>query len=225
MGKSVLVVAAHADDESLGCGATIKKHVDSGDQVTIIFMTDGVGSRSVESTDGSKRNLAKEKALQVLGVDNLYQYDFPDNAMDSVPLLEVVQVVESVIDKVQPQIIYTHFHGDVNVDHRICFDVVMTATRPVPNQCVKEIYGFEVLSSTDWQIKPDMAFKPQMYVDVSDYFEDKIIALKAYNDEMRDSPHSRSFEHVEILGKHRGYSVGVKYAEAFMAYRILKGIA
>jgi len=224
MGKSVLVVAAHADDEVLGCGATIKKHVDSGDQVTIIFMTDGVASRSVESTDGSKRNLAKEKALQVLGVDTQYQFDFPDNAMDSVPLLEVVKGLESVIDKAQPQIIYTHFHGDLNVDHRICFDAVMTATRPVPNQCVKEIYGFEVLSSTEWQLKPEMAFKPQMYVDVSDCFENKIIALKAYNDEMRDIPHSRSFEHVEILGKRRGYSIGVKYAEAFMVYRILKDV-
>lgn len=224
MGRSVLVVAAHADDEVLGCGATIKKYVDNGDQVTIIFMTDGVGSRSVESIDGSKRNLAKEQALQVLGVDASYQFDFPDNAMDSVPLLEVVHVVESVIDKVQPQIIYTHFHGDLNVDHRICFDAVMTATRPVPNQCVKEIYGFEVLSSTEWQAKPDMAFTPQMYVDVSDCFQDKIIALKAYNDEMRHSPHSRSFEHVEIIGKHRGYSVGVEYAEAFMAYRILKDV-
>jgi len=224
MGKSVLVVAAHADDEVLGCGATIKKHIDSGDQVTIIFMTDGVGSRSVEATDGTKRNLAKEKALQVLGVGTQYQFDFPDNAMDSVPLLEVVQVVEGVINKVKPQIIYTHFHGDLNVDHRICFDAVITATRPVPNQFVKEIYGFEVLSSTEWQTKPDMEFAPQMYVDVSDCFEDKIIALKAYNDEMRDIPHSRSFEHVEILGKHRGYSVGVEYAEAFMAYRILKDV-
>jgi len=222
MGKSVLVVAAHADDESLGCGATIKKHVDSGDQVTIIFMTDGVGSRSVGSTDGSKRNLAKEKALQVLGVGSQFQFDFPDNAMDSVPLLEVVQAIECVIDRVKPQIIYTHFHGDLNVDHRICFDAVMTATRPVPNQSVKEIYGFEVLSSTEWQIKPDKAFTPQMYVDVSDCFESKIIALKAYNDEMHDSPHSRSYEHVEVLGKHRGHTVGIKYAEAFMTYRILK---
>lgn len=224
MGKSVLVVAAHADDEVLGCGATIKKHVDSGDQVTIIFMTDGVGSRSIEATEAAKRNLAKEEALEVLGVGTQYQFDFPDNAMDLVPLLEVVKGVESVIDNIKPQIIYTHFHADLNVDHRICFDAVMTATRPVPNQCVKEIYGFEVLSSTEWQIKPDMAFKPQMYVDVSDCFEAKITALKAYNDEMRDNPHSRSFEHVEVLGKHRGYSVGVKYAEAFMAYRILKDV-
>ena len=222
MGNSVLVVAAHADDEVLGCGATIKKHVDGGDQVTVIFMTDGVGSRTAGSSQVSQRNQAKEKALQVLGVDNSYQYDFPDNAMDSVPLLEVVQAIECVIDRVKPQIIYTHFHGDLNVDHRICFDAVMTATRPVPNQSVKEIYGFEVLSSTEWQIKPDVAFAPQIYVDVSDCFEDKILALKAYHDEMRDSPHSRSFEHVKILGKHRGHIVGVKFAEAFLTYRILK---
>lgn len=222
MSKKILVVAAHADDEVLGCGGTIAKHVANGDEVTVMFMTNGVGSRAVDSTNVSKRNLAKERSLQILGVESSYQFNFPDNAMDSVPLLEVVKVVEKVIDKVQPQIIYTHFHGDLNVDHRICFDAVMTATRPVPNQCVKEIYGFEVLSSTEWQIKPDMAFTPQLYVDVSDCFEDKIIALKAYNDEMRDSPHSRSFEHVEVLGKHRGYSVGVKYAEAFMAYRIYR---
>ena len=224
MDKSVLVVAAHADDEVLGCGATIKKHVDSGDQITIIFMTDGVGSRSVEATNASKRNLAKEKALKLLGVGTSYQFAFPDNAMDSVPLVEVVRVIEDVIDKVKPQIIYTHFHGDLNVDHRICFDAVMTATRPAPNSCVKEVYGFEVLSSTEWQIKPGLAFTPQMYVDVSDCFNDKIISLKAYNDEMRNSPHSRSFEHVEILGKHRGHTVGVKYAEAFMTYRILKDL-
>jgi len=222
MSKSVLVVAAHADDETLGCGATIRKHVNSGDRVSIIFMTDGVGSRLSDVDFISKRSRARDIAMKVLGVESIFQFNFPDNAMDSVPLLEIVKVVEDVIDKVRPQIIYTHFHGDVNVDHQICFDAVMTATRPVPNQCVKEIYGFEVLSSTEWQIKPDVAFAPQIYVDVSDCFEDKILALKAYHDEMRDSPHSRSFEHVKILGKHRGHIVGVKFAEAFLTYRILK---
>ena len=143
--------------------------------------------------------------------------------MDSVALLEVVKVIEGVISLVEPQIVYTHFHGDLNVDHQTCFDAVMTATRPTPNLCVKEIYGFEVPSSTDWQLKPDFAFHPQMYVDVSNCFEDKLIALNAYEKEMREVPHSRSFNHVISLGKHRGYTVGVNYAEAFITYRILRG--
>ena len=222
MGKSVLVVAAHADDEVLGCGATIKKHIDSGDQVTIIFMTDGVGSRSVESTDGSNRSMAKEKALQVLGVSAQYQFDFPDNAMDSIPLLEITKAVEHYLDQFKPDLIYTHFHGDLNVDHQICFNAVMTATRPIPGMCVKEIYGFEVLSSTEWQLKTEQVFTPQLYVDVSDCFTDKIKALEAYSDEMRESPHSRSMDHVDGLGKHRGHTIGVEYAEAFMTYRIIR---
>jgi len=222
MRKKILVVAAHADDEALGCGATIRKHILDGDNVSIVFMTDGVGARSIDDVAVANRVKAKEDALKIYGVTYAEQFDFADNALDSVPLLEIIKVLENVISKLKPDVIYTHFHGDLNVDHRICFEAVMVATRPVPGSCVKEIYGFEVLSSTDWQFIPDNKFIPQLYVDVSDCFTDKLKALGAYSEEMRESPHSRSLDHIASLAKYRGLTIGVNFAEAFMIYRVLR---
>ena len=222
MSRKVLIVAAHADDEVLGCGATIVEHIADGDDVQVLFMTDGVSSRNADKLQIRHRERAKKTALEVLGVRSSNQLNFPDNAMDTVPLIEVVKSIEAILREIKPNVIYTHFHGDLNIDHRVCFEAVLTATRPTPEMSVKEIYGFEVLSSTEWQFKPSSSFFPQLYVDVTNSFEHKQSALEAYQDEMRISPHSRSFEHVESLGRHRGLSVGVKYAEAFMVYRILK---
>lgn len=221
--KNILVVAAHSDDEVLGCGGTIAKHVMNGDRVTVVFMTDGVGSRvGNDNDDVAIRNVSAKKALSTLSVSQSFQFDFPDNNMDSVPLLQVVKKIEKVIEQIQPSVVYTHFAHDLNVDHRITHQAVMTACRPQVQSSVKEIYTFEVLSSTEWASKTNDQFLPQLIVDVSESWELKVKALECYHTEMRKFPHSRSYEAVEALAVLRGSTHGVSKAEAFFVERVVR---
>lgn len=217
----VLVVAAHSDDEALGCGATIAKHTANGDSVEVIFMTNGVSSR--DNTNNIKnRETASQLAARALGIYDITQLDFPDNQMDTVSLLELIKPIENLISSIKPSIIYTHHAGDLNIDHVRTHQAVMTACRPMPDSTVKCILAFEVLSSTEWQSPQSVAFVPNYFIDVSDYIQQKKQALYHYAEEMRVEPHSRSFEHVDALLKHRGYSIGKRAAEAFMLIRMIK---
>jgi LmbE family N-acetylglucosaminyl deacetylase len=221
--KTVLIVAAHADDEVLGCGGTIAKHTSEGDVVHAVFMADGVRSRSnTADVDLPRRMVAAKQAHKILGLQRVEFLELPDNCMDSVPLLKIVQALEAVIQKISPQVIYTHHHGDLNIDHRITHNAVMTACRPVPGCAIKEIYSFEVLSSTEWAVPSLEPFLPNCFVDIKNFLDHKIKALQAYELEMRPVPHSRSIEHVKCLARHRGYSVGVDAAEAFMSIRQIR---
>ena len=160
-------------------------------------------------------------AKKILGIGSITQFDFPDNQTDTVPLLSIVQSIEEVMAAIKPTTIYTHHRGDLNIDHRIVFEAVMTACRPVPNSSVRRILGYEVLSSTEWAAPGRDAFAASYFVDISDYLDTKLEALAAYEEEMRSPPHSRSVAHVESLARHRGHSVGVDAAEAFGVYRII----
>lgn len=222
MSKTVLVVAAHTDDEALGCGGTIAKHVAQGDAVYAVFLADGVTSRPGSTLEELEaRNAAAARAHSILGIKQSFMLGFPDNRMDSVPLLDIVQKLESVLNDVKPQVIYTHHHGDLNIDHRITHLAVMTACRPVPSASVKEIYTFEVLSATEWNTPGSAPFIPNVFVDISGYLDTKMQAIDAYALEMREAPHSRSIVHVIKLAEHRGNSVGITAAESFSLIRIL----
>ena len=138
-------------------------------------------------------------------------------------MLRVVQAIEKKVFDIRPNIIYTHHFGDLNIDHQLTHAAVMTACRPQPNFSVKEIYSFEVLSSTEWQsLGIEKAFIPNYYVDITNTIKLKFLALNSYHEELRDYPHSRSLEAVEALAKYRGASVGVPAAEAFKVERIIK---
>jgi LmbE family N-acetylglucosaminyl deacetylase len=220
--KTVLAIAAHPDDEALGAAGTLARHAAEGDSVHIAFLADGEGSR------GSKDNLAHrqgaaQRAGQVIGAQSVTLHDFPDNKMDSVPLLKVAQHVEKIITDINPHIIYTHHIGDLNIDHRITYQAVLTACRPMPESKIEEIYSFEVLSSTEWSGPEDEhPFRPNHYVDISAFYEKKQKALECYAEEMRDFPHSRSYEAVKALATLRGAHVGVQKAESFMVVRTIK---
>ena len=223
MNQTVLIIAAHTDDEALGCGGTIARHVAAGDAVHAVFMADGISSRSgATPADMEQRMAAARQAHEILGLQRVEYLGLPDNRMDSLPLLDVVQALEVVIQALSPQVIYTHHHGDLNIDHRITHQAVMTACRPQPGSSVREIYGFEVLSSTEWAAPQQEPFVPNVFVDISDFLQTKHKALQAYRGEMRSAPHSRSIEHVEYLARHRGHSVGVDAAEAFVTIRIIR---
>lgn len=226
--KTILVIAAHPDDEVLGCGATIAKHVQSGDEVHVVILAEGATSRdkrrdrSLRATDLSLLTESANRAKEILGVTSLTLYDYPDNRMDSVDRLDIVKTVESCLDRVNPDTVYTHHAGDMNIDHRRTHEAVVTACRPHPQQSVSTLLFFEVPSSTEWQLPGgDQPFIPNWYMDISDTLAIKLEALQAYAAEMRPWPHSRSYKTVEILARWRGSSVGVEAAEAFIVGRNL----
>ena len=222
MSKIILVVASHSDDEALGCGGTIARHVKSGDKVHLIFMTNGVGSRNAKIEEVDRRKSAAQKSADILEASSIQQFDFPDNKMDTIALLDVVKAIEEVIDKLQPEIIYTHHIGDLNIDHQITHKALITACRPQSGFCVKEIYTFEIPSSTEWNTPGVEPFSPNVYIDITDYIDIKKQALEVYSKEMRQPPHSRSIDNTLRLNALRGNSVGVDYAEAFVLVRSVR---
>lgn len=222
MSKKILVVAAHPDDEVLGCGGAIAKHIAGGDEVSLLVLTDGVGARAATSEQAELRQSALDDSCELLGIEQVFQFDFEDNQLDTLPLLTVVKAVESAIAQVQPQVIYTHFAGDLNVDHQITHRAVMTAARPQSHSSVTDIYCFEVLSSTEWQSVSETPFTPNLFIDISDHIDTKMKAVDAYSEEMRDAPHSRSIECIKANNLVWGQKTGVNYAEAFVVERILR---
>ena len=222
MKNKVAIVVAHADDEVLGCGGTIAKHIEAGDQVDIVIMADGESSRHTnQNSELIARKASVRRAASILGLapDCIHYLDLPDNCMDSLPLLHIVQKLEKILRNVAPTTVYTHHSGDLNVDHRLTSQAVLTACRPQPGAIVSRILAFEVLSSTEWQEPTFTPFTPQVFSDITSFFDLKMSALSQYSKEMRPSPHSRSFENVAALSNYRGHSVGVGKAEAFMLLR------
>lgn len=218
--QNILVVAAHSDDEALGCGGTIASLVAAGNNVHAAFLTDGVGSRADQTLEleAGRRRQAADAAGKILGISSAVHFDFPDNKLDSVPLLDVVQSVEQVINTIRPDVIYTHHADDLNIDHRICHQAVLTASRPQGGYAANAIYGFEVASSTEWAFSSP-TFDPRHFVEITDHLEIKLKALAAYHEEMRPSPHPRSTTSIEALARWRGATVGCGAAEAFSVIR------
>jgi len=215
MTRQILVVAAHPDDEVLGCGGTLAKHADMGDEIHLVFLANGESSRPVELQNQNQRESALEQVCEQLQVATCIELDFPDNQMDELPLLQVVQKLEQVTSHLQPEIIYTHHSGDLNIDHRICHEAVLTCFRPQPSPSLKQILCFEVNSSTEWRFNRNAQFCPNHFVDISDYVDNKTALLNIYQQEMREFPHTRSIEAVMNLTTVRGTTIGFAAAEAF----------
>ena len=219
--NKILVVAAHPDDEILGVGATILKHVARGDEINILILGDGETSKDGPQ-DTNKRARQAKQAAKFLAVKKLVLKTLPDQKFDSLPILDITKQIEAVVSQIKPQIIYTHCPTDLNMDHRITCQSVLTACRPKPGFSVKKILAFVTLSSTEWQLKNGAnLFCPTQYEDVTDFIDKKIEALKIYQGELLEYPHPRSEIGVRVLAQYRGMEVGFKYAEAFQIVREL----
>jgi LmbE family N-acetylglucosaminyl deacetylase len=220
--ETALVVAAHPDDEVLGCGGTMASLVAVGCAVKVAFIADGVSARSAEMTGLDARRDAAHDACTRLGAEVVHVGSFPDNRLDTVALLDIVQVVEALVARHRPQLVMTHHLGDLNIDHRQVATAVLTACRPVIDHPVLTVLSFEVNSSTEWN-HPDAqpGFVPDMFVDITATLGAKLDALRSYSAEMRPWPHPRSFEAVEYLARWRGAVIGAEAAEAFKVLRMV----
>ena len=214
----ILIIAPHPDDEVLGCGGTIAKHTKEGDEVYLCIVTKAYAP---DWSEEFLKNRPKEieKANKILGIKETYFLDYPTVKLDTFSQKELNESLSKVVNKVNPDILYIPHKGDLNKDHRLVFEASLVATRPA-NHKVKRILSYETLSETEWgqSIEP---FIPNVYVDISETFEKKIEAVKAYETELKPYPHQRSLQIIESLAKKRGSEVGVKFAEAFMLVREL----
>ncbi len=224
---NVLVIAAHPDDEVLGCGGTVARLVEEGNQVFMAILGEGQTSRDCADQGQSKLDALRQascEAASILGAHGVEHFSLPDNRLDTLPLLSLVKIVEKLIQKRQPDLILTHFHGDLNIDHQLVSKAVITATRPVPGSRVREVLLFSVASSTEWAfgLYAPGAYSPNVYYDVSGQWEKKLKALAAYDSEMRAFPHPRSAEAISADATRWGACIGAPYAEAFLLVRSVR---
>jgi N-acetylglucosamine malate deacetylase 1 len=216
----VLAIFAHPDDEVLGAGATLARHAVSGDSIHVLLVADGETSRAGGGAGRvNARAKAAAEAARILGAKPPSLLGLPDQRLDTVPLLDIVQRIEAEAKKIGPSVVYTHHPRDLNADHRIVAQAVMTAFRPLPNSPVRAIYACEIPSSTGWESPGIDSFTPRRFVNVSATLGKKREALRCYDAEMRPFPHARSYEAIEAMARWRGASAGLPAAEAFDVLR------
>jgi LmbE family N-acetylglucosaminyl deacetylase len=226
--STVLVVAAHPDDEILGCGATAARLVQEGCEVYFAILGEGITSRHAarDAADTAQMSLLHDHsraAGRKIGVKEVLLHKLPDNRLDTIPLLDIIKLVENLVDRLKPQIVYTHHGGDLNVDHGVVHRAVLTATRPVAGHPVREIYAFEVPSSTEWAFQRlETPFRPNVFVDVAQTLEAKVSAMACYQTESRPFPHPRSPEALRAIATRWGSVAGCGAAEAFELVRSVR---
>lgn len=225
---STLVLAAHPDDEVLGCGGTIARLVQEGEDVFIAILGEGETSRYPQRSQADKNTVeslknCSQQVADLLGVKELFMFGLPDNRFDTVPLLDVIKIIEGLIEKVKPTTVYTHHGGDLNIDHSVVHRATLTATRPLAGSPVKNLYAYEVPSSTEWAFYQVWNnFNPNVFIDISGTLESKINAMRIYQSEVRSFPHPRSIEALNVIAKRWGSVAGVGVAEAFELIREIR---
>jgi len=228
--KRIMIVVAHPDDELLGLGASMHKLICEKNIIThVAILGEGITSRfKLRDLKLCEKELTKHKsnifnAQKLIGYHSINTYGFPDNRFDSIALLDIVKIVEEEKEKFSPDIIFTHHEGDLNVDHRLTFQAVLTAIRPMQNENVKMLITFETPSGTEWQTASSLQFRPNFFISVSE--EDinaKLRAMEQYEYEIRAFPHPRSIEALKIKAQNRGIEVGCDFAEAFNIVRLIE---
>ena len=214
MTKTALVIGSHPDDELLGSWGTIRKLINDGYEVITVIVAKG---RKSEEHNMQKYSMLANRNL---GIKEVVFLDYPNLMLETYPLYKINKKIECLIEKYEPEMIFTHHYGDLNRDHQITFQAVLTASRPLPGKKPIDVICFEIVSSSEWGANTNLhSFKPNFYVDITNTFNDKLEALRHYDVEMRPYPHPRSYEGVKHLASIRGMTIGVEYGEAFEIMR------
>ncbi|BAY90313.1 MULTISPECIES: PIG-L deacetylase family protein [unclassified Tolypothrix] len=222
MKNNVLVIAPHADDEVLGCGGTIARHVDHGDEVHAVIVT--CGDPDIYPAEVQLRLRQELKASHdILGISSVSFLDFLAPKLDIYPGYKLADAIGTAIRLLQPNIIYLPHRGDIHADHRLVYQATLVASRPINGCSVREIFCYETLSETEWAPPSgDEAFIPTVFVDITDYLEHKLKAMTCYQSQIKEPPHPRSLDAIAALAKLRGATVSLGAAEAFMLVRQIR---
>ena len=217
----VLVISAHPDDETLGCGGTLLKHKKEGDSLHWIIATSPHTPTWSEEIVTSK-TLEIEAVSEAYGMETIHKLGFPAVKLDTIPLDDIIKAIGSPTSQIKPEIIYLIHGGDVHSDHRITFEATMSAVKSfnMGRSGVRRLLSFETISSTETGFQPSTSvFIPNVFVDISAYITNKLEIMELYKTEMQDDPLPRGLSAIRALARYRGASIGVKYAEAFMLIR------
>lgn len=214
----ILIVAAHPDDEVLGCGGIIKKY--SGKHsICVLILTNGCDTRYGKEMIERLQNQARA-ASKLLGVEKIFFENLPNQLLDTIPLLKVTETIEKYLEMLKPEVVFSHDKGDLNRDHRVVFEATATAVRPLPGQCVKSFYTYFIPSSSDWASLSSIgSFNPNILIPIEFELDSKVEALKLYESEVRPYPHPRSPESLKIFAQYFGTISGVRFAEPFTLIR------
>jgi len=221
MQSPILVIAAHPDDEVLGCGGTIARLTAEGAEATVLILGEGITSRYGQRADADLELVAAhreraQRAGALIGAKRVILIDFPDQKFETTPLLDITKTIEKTISEVCPDTIFTQHGGDLNLDHVLTFRATLTATRPMKGRTVKAVYAYPVASSSEWSFgRFAPRFEPNTYFDIATTLERKIAAMQIYESETRAFPHPRSPEALRAAAQYWGSHVGVMAAEPF----------
>jgi len=214
--NKILIVSAHPDDETLGCGGTILKHKSQNDKVFWLILT------NIDTKNGWDEEKVKSRQKEIddvavtYGFEDIYKLDFPTTTLDIISMNDLIKPISGVMNKIKPNMIYLPFKSDIHTDHQVTFDAVMACTKTFRYPDIRKIMMYECLSETEFApAYHDTVFIPNYFVDISDYFNKKIEIMKNYSSEIMSSPYPRSLEIIEAQAKLRGSRIGKKYAEAF----------
>jgi LmbE family N-acetylglucosaminyl deacetylase len=215
----VLAIAAHPDDEVLGCGGVLALHARAGIPVTVCIACEGESHRY--GPDGVGQSDHIQRAAAILGCSAVRHLRFPDQALDTIRLTNIITPLEQVIAEVRPRIVYCQHGGDVNRDHHILFQAILVATRPT-QECIEAVYAFDAASSTEWAFP--RTFIPDTWIDIAATLDVKLRAMGCYESELRPYPHPRSLQALEHRARAYGNQVCIDAAEVFMTVRrVMRG--
>ena len=217
----ILVIAPHPDDETLGCGGSLLKHKANGDSLSWLIATRGHEPQwSAELLERKEQEIAKVSAAY--GFENTFRLNFPTIKLDTIPLDEIIVAIRDAVTDCKPDVVYLNHFGDVHSDHRVVFEATMSVLKPFYSgkHGVKKILSYEVLSSTDAApLNPVRAFVPNLFSDVTDFWEKKLEIMALYESELQEYPLPRALDSLRALGRVRGATIGAEFAEAFMLVR------
>ena len=212
--RRVLAIAAHPDDEVLGCGGTLALHARAGDEVTAVIACEGESARFGPAALGQGEH--SRRAAETLGLFESRQLGFPDQRLDTLSLLDLITPLERAVREVRPTVVYCQFGSDANRDHELLFRAALVATRPL-EACIEGVYVFDTASSTEWGYPRE--FVPDTWVDISETLEQKLSAMACYEREMKPYPHPRSLDALRHRGRAWGNQCCMDAAEVFMTVR------
>jgi len=213
----ILVLSAHPDDEVLGCGGSIARWSEEGHNVYVHVISEGTTAQYDESEIKTKRD-ASERVKKILGIKEIFHDNLPDAKLDTIPILDIVKLLENSVSRIEPEVLLTQHFGDISQDHRAVFKAASIVSRPTQHNSIKRFLSYEVPSGTEWGAfsYPERSFKPNYIIDITGHLKKKLAAMKEYEIELREPPHPRSIKGIENLAAFRGQSSGFTYGEAFM---------
>jgi LmbE family N-acetylglucosaminyl deacetylase len=220
--KKVIVISAHPDDETLGAGGTLLKHINEGDQINWLIVTDVFEEEGFSKERVLTRKVEIEKVSTMYGFKNVYKLGYPTMKLNDTILFELVNKISKIFQELKPEILYIMNRSDAHSDHRIVFDAVMSCTKSFRYPYIKKILMYECISETEFApVLPEKTFMPNYFVDISNYFQTKIEIMKVYDSELNEHPFPRSIKNIEALATFRGASVGVEFAESFQLIKFI----